>query len=199
MPFSDPDSIFSLTEGSFVLDADYAVHDALAGGREAFYEAEDRDPERVPKHAPRGMPVPQSRVVAHRFFWLVTEDDLLPDRWFWPGDRCIGPDKAREWVDSEGCMESTVVQTFNLPSRKSADWSRLNVDEDGHIRWRVVAEPGWVNPTWLWPAEYDDALAHHGLTYDAIPVGYSVLRDTMAELERHHGPQRVRLILWFSG
>lgn len=33
-PFSDPDQIFSLTEGSFVFDKAYAIFDAIAGAWE---------------------------------------------------------------------------------------------------------------------------------------------------------------------
>ena len=198
-PFTDPDSILSLTAGSFLLERDYGVFDALADGWKAFLRPEDRDETRGPKYPPRGMPSPRSRIVARRLFWLVTDGGMLPDRWFWPGDRCIEPEKARQWVDTEGCMESTVVQSFNLPSRKSAEWSRLNVDENEHLCWRVVSEPGLINSTWLWPTEYEDALAHHGLSFDAIPFDYSLLRTTMTELERHHGPRRARLVLWFSG
>ncbi len=184
-PFSDSERIFTITEGSFVFGKDYEVFDALAGGRKAGMRPEDRDPTREPKFQPRGMPDPRSLVVAQSFFYLVCDPEELPDRHFWPHARCVPRSEAENWVRIKGCVESEVIQTFNTRGA-------------GLLRWHVVPDPVCYNASWLWPHEYEEALQHHGLDLESLPVEYLILRNVMELLERKHGREKVRLVIWFS-
>jgi hypothetical protein len=64
--------------------------------------------------------------------------------------------------------------------------------------WRVVSLPGLYNASWLRPTEFNAALEHHGLDPDGLPVEYRIIRAALAQLVEQHGPQRVRLVIWFS-
>lgn len=183
-PFSDSVQIYSLTEGSFVLGKDYEVFDALAWGRDSQMAPEDRDPGRRPLVAPRGMPSPQSLTVAQNYFYLVTPPTDFPDHCFWPAHRCITPVTAAEWVKRHGVAESQVVQSFNCGPQPR--------------RWRVVAEPGLYNASWLSLPEFDAALSHHRLRLKELPVEYSILYQALSLLGQRHGTDRVRLVVWFS-
>ena len=181
-PFSDVQQIFSLTEGSFNVH-DYTLFDALAGGREDSLAPEDRDPARRPKFAPRGIPTPRSLAVSQCFLYLI--DDPIdvsgaPDRHFWPADRCVDPDEADEWV-KKGSVRTEVVQWFN-----------------GNRVWPAVSEPIFYNATWLWLSECDEAIKHHGLSLDALPVEYVIIREALRRIEERYGQQRARLVVWFS-
>jgi hypothetical protein len=182
--FSDPVQIYSLTEGSFSFGKDYEVFDALAWGRDSQMSPEDRDPARRPLIAPRGMPSPQSLVVAESYFYLVAAPPDLPDPHFWPAHRCVAPGTAEEWARQRGVVTSEVVQWFNCGPRDRT--------------WQVVAEPGLYNASWLLLPEFDVALAHHRLRLEELPAEYSIVRQALALLGQQHGEERVRLVVWFS-
>jgi hypothetical protein len=180
-PFIDPQQVYSLTAGSFMLGKEYEVFDALAGGRDAAMAPEDRDPNRAPLFAPRGMPSPCSSAVGQDYFYLVAEPPDLPNRYFWPADRCVPPDVAAAWVRDQGCHEATFLQWVN-----------------GDRTWRVVSEPGLYNASCLRPDEFDAALRHHRLNLAELPAEYRIIRSAMAQLAEQYGPARVRLVVWFS-
>jgi hypothetical protein len=183
-PFSDPTQAHSLTEGSFAVDKDYAVFDALAGGRDGAMAPEDRDPSRAPLFAPRGIPSPCSLAVGWDYYRLIADPSDLPDGHFWPKWRCVSSAVAAEWVREKRSHEAEFLQWFNC--------------EPGGLTWRVVSEPGFYNASWLWPDEFDAALHHHGLGLAGLPVEYRIIRSALAQLAEQCGPQRVRLVLWFS-
>lgn len=182
--FTDPVQIYSLTEGSFSFDKDYAVFDALAGGRDSAMPPEDRDPRRAPLFAPRGIPSPCSLTVAWEYFYLIADASGPPDPHFWPEHRCVSTEVAERWRQEHGCHESRILQWFNC----------------GPIErmWRVVSEPKLYNASGLRLDEFDAALAHHRLNLAALPVEYQIVRSAMSLLVQKHGPQRVRLVVWFS-
>lgn len=183
-PFSDPVQVYSLTEGSFTFNKDYDVFDALAGGREASMAPEDRDPSRDPLVAPRGMPSPCSAAVGWDYFYLIAEAPELPNGYFWPAWRCVTPMVAAEWLRDKGCHEAEFLQWVNCPS-------------EGQV-WRVVSAPGLYNAGWLRLAEFESALAHRGFTLARLPVEYRILHSAMSLLTEQRGPERVRLVVWFS-
>jgi hypothetical protein len=183
-PFSDPVRIYSLTEGSFSFGKDYEVFDALAWGRDSQMSPEERDPARRPLIAPRGMPSPQSLVVAQSYFYLVVAPPDLPDQHFWPAHRCVAPGRAEEWARQRGAVRSQVVQWFNCEPRDRT--------------WQVVAEPGLYNASWLLLPEFDAAVAHHGLRLEELPAEYSIVRQALSLLGQQHGEERIRLVVWFS-
>jgi hypothetical protein len=183
-PFSDPMQIYSFTEGSFVFGKDYDVFDALAGGREAKLAPEDREGTHVPLFTPRGMPSPCSSAVGWNYFYLVAEEHDLPNEYFWPKWRCIPPAVAAEWLQDKGCHESTFLQWIN--------WG------PGERIWKVVSEPETYNASWLWLHEIEAAVTYHGLEWSRLPVEYSILNSAMSLLLNQHGPNRVRLVIWFS-
>lgn len=185
LPFSDWKQVHSLTEGSFTFDKDYEVFDALAGGREDSAPPEDRDPNRAPLFAPRGMPSPCSQAVGWNYFYLITESSDLPNEHFWPAWRCVTPEMAAAWVRDRGCHEAEFLQWI-------ACWP-----PEGRT-WRVVSAPSQYNASWLNADEFDAALAHHGLELQKLPVEYRILRSALSLLIETHGQQRVRLIVWFS-
>lgn len=202
-PFTDAMQILSLTEGAFSLSRDYLVFDALAGGRQARMAPEDQNPDNTPKYAPKGMPVPQSIEVAQDFFRLVANPEHPPNHYFWPAHRCISTAEAREWMRESECFQSTVIQTVNClgfdPCHYMADDDLAPVIvEHGQIRWHVVAEREFYNPTWLCLEDLDDSLAHRGLELGSIPVEYLILRNSMATLVEKYSRERVRLVIWFS-
>jgi hypothetical protein len=184
-PFSDPTQIFSLTEGSFSFGKDYDVFDALAWGRDSQMAVEDRDPRRRPLIAPRGMPSPQSSDVAWDYFYLINESNELPNKYFWPAHRCVSQAIADKWIRERGVSESEVVQWFNCGGQD-------------RIIWRAIAEPGLYNASWLLLSEFDASLAHHNLRLGELPTEYSILHQALSLLVQGHGPERVRLVLWFS-
>ena len=184
MPFSDPIQVYSLTEGSFVLDKRYDVFDALAGGRRDVMPQDD-DPSRSPLIARRGMPQPCSLSVGWNYFFVVCDKSHLPDRNFWPESRSVAPDVAAEWLREKGSHETTFVQWFN-------------VGGPGELVWRVVSEPGLHNATWLYLDEFDQSLRHHGLDLTELPIEYRVIRTALSQLANEFGRERVRLVIWFS-
>ncbi|MBI1900383.1 MAG: hypothetical protein HYS13_04610 [Planctomycetia bacterium] len=183
-PFSDPEQIYSLTEGSFSFGWEYDVFDALAAGRSSTYAPEDREDHPEPLFAPRGMPSPQSLTVAQDFFFLIADRGRPPDRYFWPAHRCVEPHVAEEWASSQKCVRSEVLQWFNC--------------QPEGIVWPVISEPGLYNASWLLLHEFDAALEHHGLQLATQPVEYTILRTAMSLLADKRGAERVRLVLWFS-
>jgi hypothetical protein len=183
-PFTDPQQVYSLTAGSFILGKGYDVFDALAGGRDAAMSPEDRDPNNAPLFAPRGMPAPCSPAVGWDYYYLVAEPPNLPNGHFWPARRCVSPDVAAAWVRDQGCHEAAFLQWFNC-------------DPGGRL-WRVVSEPGLYNASWLRPDEFDAALRHHRLNLAELPIEYHIIRSAMAQLAERYGPARVRLVVWFS-
>ncbi len=183
-PFSDHMQVYSLTEGSFRFGKDYEVFDALAEGRNSQMRPEDRDPDRAPLITPRGMPSPRSLTVAQDYFFLVADPADPPNEHFWPAHRCVSPAEAEEWLESKGSHESEMIQWFNC--------------EPGGRVWRVVSEPGLYNATWLRPNEFDAALRYHDLEPEELPVEYTILRHAMSLLGERNGPERVRMVLWFS-
>jgi hypothetical protein len=117
-PFSETRTIVSVTRGSFQIGGGYEAFDALAWGRAAAMAPEDRDPSLIPLIAPRGMPNPRSVAVAWNYFYLVAPPSDMPNRWFWPQDRCVTPDVAEEWVRSKDCSKSTMIQWINVPRQR---------------------------------------------------------------------------------
>ncbi len=182
-PFSDPMQVYSLTNGSFVVEG-YAVFDALAGGRDAVMAPEDRDPNRAPLFAPRGMPAPCSAAVGWDYYRLIADAPDLPNRYFWPAWRCVSSDVAADWVQKEHCHEAEFVQC-------------INCGPEGRV-WRVVSAPGHYNASWLRLDEFDSALKHHGLDLVALPVEYRIIRGALSELVKVYGLERARLVVWFS-
>jgi hypothetical protein len=183
-PFSDPEQVYSLTEGSFALDKDYEVFDALAGGRDAAMAPEDRDSSHAPLFAPRGMPSPCSLAVGWDYFRLVCDPPNRPNPHFWPDWRCVSSAVAAKWLRDRRCHEAEFLQWINC--------------EPGGRLWRVVSEPGLYNASWLRFGEFDAALEHHGLELAALPVEYRIIRAALSQLVEQHGPERVRLVVWFS-
>ena len=183
-PFADPVQIHSLTEGSFVFCKDYEVFDALAGGRDAAMAPEDRDPNRVPLFAPRGMPSPCSLDVGWDYFRLIADPPRLPNHHFWPEWRWVSAAVAAEWLQDQGCHEAEFLQWFNC-------------GPGGRV-WRVVSAPGLYNASWLRLDEFDAALEYHALDLMTLPVEYRILRAVLSLLVEQHGRERVRLVIWFS-
>jgi hypothetical protein len=183
-PFTDPTKVYSLTNGSFAFDRGHEVFDALAGGRDAAMAPEDRDPRHAPLFAPRGMPSPCSAAVGWDYFHVVAEAPELPNRHFWPEHRCVSPQLAAEWLRNEGCHEANFVQWFNCGPKNRV--------------WRVVSAPGLYNASWLRLNEFDAALKHHGLEIKALPIECRIVREAFSLLVEEHGPERVRLVVWFS-
>jgi hypothetical protein len=183
-PFSDPERVYSLTEGSFALGKDYEVFDALAFGREGAMAPEDQDPSRAPLFAPRGMPAPCSLSVGWNYFYLVAEPSDPPNRHFWPERKCVTPTVATEWLRHKNCHEAQFFQWFNCGPR-------------GRV-WRVVSEPELYNASWLRLDEFAAALKHHDLKLAELPVEYRIIRSALSQLVEQHGLQRVRLVVWFS-
>ena len=179
--FSAARSIHSLTTGSFLVDRDYSIFDALAGGRDSVLPHQDRDPRSAPLFAPRGLPNPCSISVARSYYFLVAKPNDPPNCQFWEPHRCVTPETAKEWLRYEGCHEGKVVQWIN-----------------GDRTWRVVSGPGNYNATWLSFDEANASLKHHGLTWDSSPITFRALRDAMACLVREYGSPRVRMTLWFN-
>jgi hypothetical protein len=87
-------------------------------------------------------------------------------------------------VRDKGCHEAEFLQTVNC-------WPAT-----GQTR-RVVSAPGLYIATWLGIAEYEAALAHHGLDLMKVPVQYRIIRSSMSLLAERHGPRRVRFVVWF--
>ena len=58
--------------------------------------------------------------------------------------------------------------------------------------------PGLYNASWLHLNEFDAAPEHHGLNLVALPVKYSIIRAAQSQLVEQHGPERVKLVVWFS-
>ncbi len=131
------------------------------------------------------MPSPQSLDVAWDYFYLIAESDDLPNRHFWPVDRCVSQQTADKWIREGGVGESKVVQWFNCGERD-------------RIIWKVVAEPGLYNASWLLLSEFDASLTHHNLRLTELPTEYNILYQALSLLGQRHGPERVRLVLWFS-
>lgn len=193
--FSQTETIYSLTSGSFEFGGGgYDAFDALAGGREAEMRPEDRDPNRIPLIAPRGMPNPRSAAVAWTYFYLVTSPSDLPNRYFWPQHRCVSPEVAEEWVQSKGSDQSTAVQWFNVPI-KHLKKDQLPPDE---LTWPVVSEPGFHTASWLRLDEFDFALRHHNLDLAELPVEFAIVRSAMSLVVERRGTDRVRLVVWFG-
>lgn len=180
-PFADAGSIDSLTTAGWLLDRDYGVFDALAGGRSAVLPPDVQDLRSEPLIPPRGMPNPCSLAVAHHYYFIVAETTELPDRSFWPAHRCVTPDIASDWIRNKRCHEGNVVQWI-----------------PGDRTWRVVSEPGNYGATWLSLEEVDASLAHHAIQWDSLRISYRILRDAMATLVQEFGSSRVRMTLWFS-
>jgi len=184
-PFADPMQVYSLTEGSFVACGwEYDVFDALAGGRDSCMAPEDRNPSLAPLFTPRGMPSPCSSAVGWDYYRLVADPPDLPDKYFWPECRCVSSAVAAEWLRDKGCHEAEFLQWFNCAP-------------EGLV-WRVVSEPGLYNASWLRLDEFDAALRHHGLDLAMIPVEYRIIRMALSLFVEQHGPERVRLVVWFS-
>ena len=182
--FDTTSNIHSLTHGSFILQRDYNVFDALAGARDSQIPADDRDPSKHPLVPERGMPTPRSQSVSQAFFYLV--DDPIstigsPDKYFWPSERCINPDDAEDWVANHNCIRSEVVQWFN-----------------GNHLWPAVSARGLFCPTWLTPQEFDRSLDHHKISLDSLAVEYRILHSALSLAEDSHGVGCVRLVLWFD-
>jgi hypothetical protein len=121
--------------------------------------------------------------VSQHFLYLI--DDPIdtrraPDRNFWPADRCIDPDEADEWV-KKGSVRTEVLQCFN-----------------GSRVWSAVSEPNFYNATCLWLSECDEAIKHHGLSLDSLPVEYGVIREALPRIDERFGQHRARLVVWFS-
>jgi hypothetical protein len=179
--FTDPAQIFSLTEASFSFFNRYEVFDALAGGREAFFAEEDRDPKRRPLIPPRGLPSPCSLVVAHEYFYLIRKRGDAPDNIFWPPARCVTPRVASAWLRNKGSHPAEVLQWFN-----------------GSGTWKVVSDPIYRAASWLRLKEFDKALVHHRVNLKRMPASYEAMRAAMDVMVRRHGESRVRLVLWFN-
>lgn len=184
-PFSDPTQIYSLTEGSFLLDRDYRLFDALAGGRSHLLSHEDRDADRIPLISPRGVPSPCSLVVASNYYRLIlAPDDRLPDRHFWDKEKCIPSTVADQWTQAGQSIRATVLQ-----------W--VNSDVEGRT-WPVVSLPHLSSPGWLKLDEVDRSLKHHGLDLSETVSTFRILRSAMkSAIEEHHN-DRVRLVFWFE-
>jgi len=184
--FTNSDVIDSLADGSFIFDKDYEVFDALGYGRQGAMSDEDKDPSKRPLIVPRGMPKARSLSVARAYFNVVAEPSGLPDEVFWPAHRCISSLVADEWIQ-KGATESTVEQSWNTGR-----------PIDHPIIWRAVSDRYWYNASWLHPAEYEAALAHHALQLDELPDEYNIIHFAMKLFEQRLGRDRVRLVLWFS-
>jgi hypothetical protein len=94
------------------------------------------------------------------------------------------PRVAEDWLTKEGCHEAEFVQWFNCGPK--------------HRVWRVVSAPGLYNASCLRLDEFDDSLKHHSLDLKDLPVEYRIVRAAMSMLVDEHGPERVRLVVWFS-
>jgi hypothetical protein len=183
-PFTDPTQVYSLTDGSFALDKHYRVFDAIAGGRNSVMAPEDQNPARIPLIAPRGMPAPCSAAVAWDYYYMVAETADSPDTYVWPAHQRVLPSVAEDWLAKEGCHEAEFVQWFNCGPK--------------HRNWRVVSAPGLYNASWLALAEFDLSLEHHSLDLKSLPIEYRIIRTAMLMLVDELGPERVRLVVWFS-
>jgi hypothetical protein len=183
-PFTAPDQVLSLTEGSFSFSKDYEVFDALAGGRDATAAPEDRDPSCAPLIAPRGMPSPCSQSVGWDYFRLVTDPPIVPDRYFWPAWRCVSSAVAAGWLRGGSSHEAEFLQTVNCGPRP---WM-----------WLVVSEKGHFNASWLRLDEFDASLKYHGLDLATLKIEYRIIRSALSQLVEQFGLKRVRLVVWFS-
>lgn len=184
LPFSDTEWIDSFSEGPIAFPKSYDGFDALAGGRRSAIRPRDRRDSPAPLIVPRGMPSPCSLEVAHNYFYLVAKQSVLPDKYFWPSNRCVSPSVALKWLREKKCHEAEVMQWFNCPP-------------EGQI-WRAVSEPGHYNASWLRLGEFDAALRHHRLKLAALPIEYRAVRTVLALLSEELGQERVRLVVWFS-
>lgn len=183
--FSSADSIHSLTRDAFILDRDYDVFDALAGARERQMPESDRDAKRLPLIRARGIPSPRSLSVSRSFLFIVGDPvaaSMPPNEAFWPQQRCVTSAEAENWrKDNSDCVSATVVQRFN-----------------GDHVWDAVSPLGFICPTWLTGAEFDQSLEHHSIRLIDLPVSYQILRKSLEMLEVELGANCVRLVLWFN-
>src|SRR5262249_40529863 len=160
------------------------VFDALAGGRNSAMSPEDQEPASIPLIPPRGMPTPCSAAVAQDYYYIVAEATEPPDHYVWPAHRCVLPPVAEGWLTKAGSHEDEFVQWFNCGPKRRV--------------WRVVSAPGLYNASWLRLDEFDLSLKHHSLELKNLPVEYRIIRAAMSMLVDEHGPERVRLVVWFS-
>lgn len=182
--FSVPEQIFSLTEGPFILDREYELFDALAGGRNSFMDTHDRDPSREPLISPRGVPTPCSLTIAQHYYSLIADAKCLPNEHFWPSDRCVPQDVAAEWIKSSSSVQATVHQWFNCNSNGQT--------------WSVVSNPGLRAASWLTLDEFDKSLELQRILLKDCDATFRVFRSTFAAAVDEFGTNRVRIVVWFK-
>ena len=181
-PFSVAGSIQCLSIAHFLLQHDYALFDALAGGRSHSLGVT----ERPPRFSPRGLPSPVSPQVYYRYYHIVDDPDYSD----------LPHDQLSSWI-----LLLPTVTSATAAQWIENGWSTLAPIEThalGRPRRRRVSDPDWHSAGWLSLSEIELSLQAHSISETTLQYDFIAVLAAMRALESHLGAGRARSVFWFS-
>lgn len=181
-PFTLKGNIHSLSQTELLVQHDYALFDALAGGRSHSLGVA----ERPPLFAPRGLPVLVSPQVFYRYYHIVDE----------PAYGDLPHDQLSSWVVPLPTLTWDVAEKWIELGRSTL--APMENHALGRPRRRRVSDPDWHTTSWLSLAEIVASLQAHGMSETTVQCDMAAHLSGMRSLESHLGVGRVRGVFWFS-
>lgn len=181
IPFSAAGDVVSFSLAELFLANDYALFDALAGGRNHVLGVMNK----APLFPPRGLPPYLSQQVYYRYYHVI-DDPEYPD---------LPYDQLSSWVLPLPPVTHAIATEWMEQGAKLAPIENHFL---GRPRRRRIANPNWHCPSWLSVQEIELSLRHHSISEEELQSDMAAVLATMRSIEVRLGVSRTRIVFWFS-